>query len=726
MAGTITLALRTAQSGLLTNQSALDAVANNIANVNSPGYSRKIVNMEQRVVGGNGAGVQISEITRTIDEGLLKSLRLELTALNSLNVQTSFYERMQEVFGSPGDDRSLSHIVNELTNALESLADSPDKSLEQSEVVRWGNEVALKLQSMTKTVQELRLQADNAIANSVTEINNLITRIGDLNDKIVRNSAISQDTSDLRDQRDQALDELAELVDIVIFNRGDGDVVVFTSAGTTLVDNIPATLTHAGASAVSSTTTHAEGDFAAIAATGAVNVTDLTANIRGGKLKGLIDLRDEILTNLQSQIDEFAAEMRDITNRVHNRGIPFPGLGTVTGSRIFTAVDTGNTATVSADVTTSADVVVGIFDSDGNQVDTTTLTAGTYFVNDGTVASVVGFLNNFLVNGSTGAGSYGTATVNSDGKVALTMTSGFHIGFADQATTTDGDVTVSYDYTDDGVVDETVLGFANFLGLNDFFQDGLRDNLWESDVVATSFAATNAATLTFRDSSGVLTGSPLAISAGDTLSTIATNITNNVTNVTATVIPDGDGSRLRISHDAGLDLVMSQAAGNTLLTETNMHVGDVRVASSLAVRSDIKTTPSKLSRGSVQFDSGRGIAGEYFTSVADDTIAQQLAEQFTTTVAFEQAGGLPGSTIALAEYAAMILGRNSSLADANETEVESQKALTDSLQFKSDSIRGVNLDEEMATLLLFEQAFSASARVITVIRDMFDALERAV
>ncbi len=84
MTGSLTLALRTAQSGLLVNQSALNAVANNIANVNSEGYSRKIVNTESRVVNGTGAGVQLSALTRQIDEGLLKSLRLEVSSPSSI------------------------------------------------------------------------------------------------------------------------------------------------------------------------------------------------------------------------------------------------------------------------------------------------------------------------------------------------------------------------------------------------------------------------------------------------------------------------------------------------------------------------------------------------------------------------------------------------------------------------------------------------------------------
>ncbi len=101
MSGTITLALRTAQSGLLVNQQALGAISDNIANVNSPGYSRKIVNIEQRVVGGSGAGVQLSELTRVIDEGLVKSLRLETGTYQRLRSQQSYYERIQETSARP-------------------------------------------------------------------------------------------------------------------------------------------------------------------------------------------------------------------------------------------------------------------------------------------------------------------------------------------------------------------------------------------------------------------------------------------------------------------------------------------------------------------------------------------------------------------------------------------------------------------------------------------------
>jgi flagellar hook-associated protein 1 FlgK len=737
MAGSLTLALRTAQSALLVNQSALNAVANNIANVNSPGYSRKIVNTESRVIGGSGAGVQLSALIRQVDEGLLKSLRFEVSSLNALSVQTSSFERMQELFGSPADDTSISHVLGELTNALETLAVSPDKTLEQSELVRRANELALKFQMMSTTIQELRQQADQGIADAVTEINKLIISIGDLNDKLIRNSAVNLDVTDLQDQRDQALDRLAEFIDIRYFRRTDGDVVVFTSSGRTLVDNVPATLTHTGASTVSATTTHAEGDFAGLYVGTPIPGNDITNDIRSGRLKGLIDLRDDVLANLQSEIDEMAAELRDVFNQIHNRGVPFPGMQSMTGTRIFVAP---TTQTMTLDPGTgAADVTIALFDGSGDQQAVTTLNTIMTSASFGTgaqasfgawtITEVAATIEDWLqANGAAGA----TATVNSAGNFIIALnTPALNLAFRDETATVNGstaaDVQIGFDSGGVAGIDETVGGFSNFFGLNDFFVDGLVDNIHESNVMASTFTST-AATLRFNDSTGLLTGSPLSIAAGSSLSTIATLITNSITDVTATVVPDGSGFRLRIAHKSGASLVITQDTGapDTLLTDLGMHSADVRVAATFALRSDIATAPAKISRGAVQWNAALGGAGKYFTSVGDNATVKALAEQMTNTNAFDTAGGLSNGNATFTAHAAAILSRNASLADTNKADLDFQQSLANSLQLKSDTIRGVNLDEELSQLIMFEQAFSAAARILSTIQKMFDALERAI
>ncbi len=719
MSGTITSALRTAQSGLLTNQAALDAVSNNIANVNSAGYSRKIISMETRVVSGAGAGVQIAEITRAIDEGLLKSLRLETSSLKDYEARQGFYDRVQEIFGTPADNTSISHTVSQFTQALQSLALSPEKSVDQTEMVRRAMNVAQQLQDMSTAIQELRLTADQSVSSAVAEINRLSSSLGDLNDKIIRNESSGRDVTDLKDRRDQGIDQLAKLIDIRYFYRSDGDVVVFTSAGRTLVDNIPATLTHEAASSVNATTTHAEGDLNGLYVGTAIAGNDITNDIASGALNGYIELRDTVLPNMQSQLDEMAAEIRDSINAIHNRGVAFPGAQSMSGTRNLVSPST-QTITYSG----TQDTAVSLFDNSGDQTATTTIRTLTGGAGPFTVNAMASALQTWLqANGAS------TATVTaSTGQLVISLNSTTrNLAFRDQASSTagstQGDATISFDANADTVIDETVSGFSNFFGLNDFFVDGLPDNVYESGVIDSSFSG-SAATLTFRDSTGLL-GS-VAIASGDGLTDIAAKINAANVTVTASVVPDGSGNRLRFSHDNGASMTVTQASGDTLLTTLDLHLADVRVAASLNVRSDIKITPSKVASAAMQWDSTRGTGGEYLVSIGDDTTISAIAAAFTGTNSFDQAGGLASLTISFEDYAAAILSTSATMSNTNDENRVYQEGLASSLELKSDSVRGVNLDEELANLILFEQAFNSAARVIGVIQKMFDALENTV
>ena len=278
----ITQALRNAQSGLLANQQSLSTVANNISNVNTVGYSKKVVNFENLTIAGKPAGVKISEITRQIDEGLLKSLRRESSQLNTVAAKEGYYSRLQDLFGAPGDNTSVSHLLENLSGASELLALAPDKSLEASEFVRNAVDVTVELKQMSETIQELRLQADNEITAAVIEMNEVTNQIDQLNDDIISNSTVGRDVTDLKDQRDLKIDRLSELVDIRYFYRSDGDVVVFTSAGSTIVDTVPPVLSHKAASAITPSSTHDGGSIDGIFVGAQIPTNDITNEIRDG------------------------------------------------------------------------------------------------------------------------------------------------------------------------------------------------------------------------------------------------------------------------------------------------------------------------------------------------------------------------------------------------------------------------------------------------------------
>ena len=720
--GGLTQALRTARSGLLVNQQMLDVVANNIANVNSEGYSRKIVNTETRVLNGVPSGIQIADIIRRVDEGLLKNIRTELAELNKFTVQDDFFARTQDLFGKPGENSSLSHLFENFTSALELLAVSPNRSLEQAEVVRRAQDVTFALQNMSETIQELRQQADVDIADTVTEMNKIVASIDQLNEDIISNGSVGRDVTDLKDQRDQQIDRLSELVDIRFFFRSDDDVVVFTSSGRTLVDTIPPKITHSAASSVSASTTESEGDFTGIFVGTIVARNDITSELRGGQLKGLVDLRDDILANMQSQLDEFAAEMRDVFNQIHNRGVSFPGAQSYAGTRTFV-----RSAEQTITFNGTDDTTVVLFDASGNQTAQTTIRTLNSDVATISIANLATQLQTFLrANGAATA----TVAISTTNKLDINLnTPAINLSFRDETATTNGstleDAVIAFDANGDGTTDETVNGFSNFFGFNDFFVDNLAENIYESNVLVSTFTASSSA-LTFRDASGTLTGSPLTVAAGTSLEDLATLITNSVTDVTATIVTDGSGVRLRISHDNGSSMTVTQAAGNTFLTDINLHLADVRVAGTLNVRADIASTPAKLSTGAVLWDADRGAAGEYFMSIGENSVIDALAEAFSASNQFETAGGLATAKTTFAEFVTKIVSENARLAATNESSIDRQRSLTESLQFKSDSLRGVNLDEELSNLIIFEQAFAAAARVISVIQRMFETLERVI
>ncbi|OHC82985.1 MAG: flagellar hook-associated protein FlgK [Rhodospirillales bacterium RIFCSPLOWO2_12_FULL_67_15] len=728
MAGDITLALRTVQSGLLASQSALNTVANNISNVNTPAYSRKIVNLETRVIAGTGAGVQISDITRQVDEGLLRSMRRESSTLQGFDSQISIYDRLQDLFGAPADNNSFAHITQDFATAAEMLVVSPNRFIEQSNLVRWAQQLTESLHAMTATIQELRLQADIAIGEHTDRINKLIVRIGDLNDSLIANSTTGRDVSDFRDQRDAVVDELASLIDIRYFTRSDGDVVVYTTNGRTLVDKIPGVLSHDVASTTAETMSHAGGQIDGLYIGDKIAGNDLTNSIRGGKLKGLIEARDQVLPKLQSELDHFAAMIRDTVNQVHNRGVPFPGLQSMTGTRTF--VEPAS-QTIKLDPTSAVDdVTIALFNSTGDQSAVTTLNTimvAAGFANYGAwkINDVASTLQSWLqANGAATA----TVAVNALGKFAINLSQpSLGLAFRDQTASANGsthqDAEIGFDANFDGTVDATVYGFSNFFGLNDFFTDNLADNIHESDVITGTFSS-GAATLVFRDSNAQI-GASLIVPAGTSLQGIADLINNNYTKLTAAVVPDGAGNRLRIAHANGSSFTITQSAGS-LLGTLGMHVSDIRTASALAVRDDIVLTPSLISRGTVQWNPDLGAAGLYYTSLGDDSAALMLAQALNTNVAFKTAGHLGALTTSFSGYATQVLAENSNRADNNASDAELSKLLFDSLKTKSDNVRGVNLDEEMSSLLLFQQSYAAAARVVSVIQRMFDALNAII
>ena len=227
-------------------------------------------------------------------------------------------------------------------------------------------------------------------------------------------------------------------------------------------------------------------------------------------------------------------------------------------------------------------------------------------------------------------------------------------------------------------------------------------------------------TLTFSGSWGTTN---VGYGAGDDLDALAASINLDATltaqNITATVIPDGSGFQLRI-NDSDNDNYFITDSSN-LVSTLNIKNRNTEFASTIALRADIRSDPSRISHGSITAAPAPAI-GSNAIARGDNTQIQSIANKFNQTLSFDSTGLLAASTRTLPDYAAQILGLNSTQARIVSDTKVAREFLFENLSNKTQSVSGVNLDEEMANMIVLENAYAASARVIAVTSELFDIL----
>jgi flagellar hook-associated protein 1 FlgK len=675
-------ALLSAVSGLQTAQAQLQITSNNIANVNTAGYSRKTATPETTVIDGAVAGVRLADVQRTVDEGLLRQLREHIARLSGQSVQSNYLERTQILFGSPGDNTSLSHSLSALGAALESLSVDPDSLANKMSVVDLARHLSEQLNLASQGIQNIRLDAQRQIPRSVTAINDALSEIHDLNQEIAGATALGDSVPDLEDRRDVLLTGLAEEIDIQYYTRSTGQVVISTGAGRLLLDTAPVTLSHSAASALSADTTYGNGLSGILYGPTSV---DITSEIQGGRLGGLLTVRDQTMVDLQAEIDRLAEVLRDQINALHNDGTAFPPPATLTGTRSIATTDAPQmSGTFRVSVVDVAGVVVETLDID---------LAALAPADIGTlVAQISGMAN-------------ASASINASGQVVISATGGNRIAINEMdSAVTSGNAT---------------YGMAQFLGLNDLFTSGLEFNQYTSDRAASDSAALGVAgTLSFNVA-GATTG--VAYAAGDDLNDIATaiNAAMGGANISATVVREGTGYRLKILDADGDNFFLSDSGG--LTGQLNLRAGAAGTAERLGVRSEILQDPNLLSHAELSAAGGLA-AGDIAVSAGDGALARALAGAFGAKHDFTAAGGLSQVTTTLSDYATQILSVNAAMTESLADTVATGERTRIALDTQVAEVSQVNLDEELANIIVLQNAYAASARVTAAVSEMIDTL----
>jgi flagellar hook-associated protein 1 len=332
-------------SALLAQQRAINVTGNNIANVNTPGYSRQVLNLQtgtptESPIGTVAFGVNATDVERVYDRFLGVQLDTETSGLGRWQAQQGMLDRVEVVFDESGG-YGLNQALTEFWNGWQDLSMNPSGTVERTVLAGDAQNLADAIRGKTADLEQIRKDIDTALTGGVADVNRLTTQIADLNRKIASIETTGGTANDYRDTRDQSLKELSEIITISSYEDSQGQTVVSTGSGRTLVES--------GNTWALTTRVNAQGR-AQIVWPDAAGGSDITAEISGGRMGGWLQARDVKIDAYQTRLDDLAQGLITAVNTLHTAGYDLNGDA---GTAFFTgsgAADMGVNAAILSDL----------------------------------------------------------------------------------------------------------------------------------------------------------------------------------------------------------------------------------------------------------------------------------------------------------------------------------------------------------------------------------------
>jgi len=434
----------TALTSLMATQVRMQVTSSNIANANVEGYTRKFVTQQALIGGGMAMGVQVTGVTSSVNQFLVKDLSQAFTALSAATNYEQYSHDLQTLFGAisggkDGKGTSLAAAISTLDDALNMLAVTPESDTLKAKVANDLESVTVMLRETSTQIQKMRANADGEIEVATGIINAKLGSIHDLNKQIMAAEALQQPTADLQDLRNQAMKELSEQMDVSYYIADTGEMRINTIGGTPLLDSAVHEVSYKSKAVVASGT-----GFNAITVEG-VAITD---HIHSGKIGAMIDMRDGMLVDAQDELNNLAQNMMSTLNASYNdsTAIPAPqslvGMANPPQTGSFIGAGTLRIAMLDAKGVATANPV---------DIDLSTLPA------PATIADVVALIN---------TSAPGVASISSTGQLVLSAPAGQGIAVTSLAGAT---------LTDPA--NGKSRGFSDFFGLNNLLVGDAAGNI---------------------------------------------------------------------------------------------------------------------------------------------------------------------------------------------------------------------------------------------------------
>jgi flagellar hook-associated protein 1 FlgK len=691
-----------ATSGMKTAQSQLRVTADNIANVDTPGYVRKVADQSAAVTNGYGSGVDITRVRLATDR-FLQAAGLSAGAdAARQGVRAQLYGQVQSQFGDPSSDTNFFAQVDKLFANYAALAESPTSSAARQETIYKTQSMFNQAAGIAAQIQSARQEADSRLQSAVETINPLLEQIDKLNKTIAGGAVTNQDVTGAQNAQLGLINELSKYMDVKVEPRSNGGVTLRTNAGTTLVGEGHATVSYQAAGTVDATTAFSD-----------IMITEpsgtrwpLLDGVSSGQIRGLIEMRDVDAPAAAARLGELTAKLADELNRAHNASSSLPAPATLTGRNTGQSLQnalTGFAGTTTITAVNAAGVV---------QASAQIVFSGATMTINGAAADPSTFLS--VLNAQMG----GAVTASfADGRLQLDGAGGNGVAIADDATSPSN---------------KGGRGFSHWFGLNDLVST-TTPTFYETGLTLSSqhgFDAGESLTFRFAGESGARQRDvTVSVPAGTgTMGELLGALNDPITGVGryGAFSLDAAGKLAFKAYDPAAT-TMSIVTDATTQTPSGVSMSQLfglgatgaTRADAYSVRSDIQQDPGKLALAQLNLSAA---AGTPALSKSDGRGGLALGDVGKRNVAFAAAGGSSGGAKTLSAYAADFAGEIGGKAAAAKTRSETAAALSKEADSRRASAQGVNMDEELVNMTTFQQAYNASARLIQASKDIYDVL----
>lgn len=301
-------------SGLTAMRRRAEVTSNNLANALTPGYGRQSVDLGSAVLEGRGVGVKINGISRASAPEITAARRQADGAAATIEPQADALARIGTAIGEASDEDSLAVRVEAFEGALRALADTPESEPRQVQAVDSARDLAARLNRLSDEAATVRQNADATIGAQVDTVKGNLERIDELNAMVVRLGTGGRDISALVDERERLIDEVSALIPTRTHQQENGAVWLTTEQGLFLLAESPGDLQFTRSPIITAPQVYdpAGGGALSSLTLDGIDITPSSTHpqrLTGGAIAGNFIVRDEIGTEFNSRIDQFASDL---------------------------------------------------------------------------------------------------------------------------------------------------------------------------------------------------------------------------------------------------------------------------------------------------------------------------------------------------------------------------------------------------------------------------------